>query len=247
MGFITDSAATAYFALVKSTDKKGNPIISLEAIPIYIDLLGKDRVFDFLKYQAELNEPQMLIEKIKLNSLLKLNGAYVWLRGKTGDRVVLCNANELILDTKNTEYLKRISSFIEKQKKTRATLIPTEEFDGITKEGNIALYETFVKKLSAAPYINLPTVTQQVEFLVAKKDAFCSMSECEQIYLLIEIIHFMQCNSVLSNLTELGGGAHAGSLLHSKKILNTEQCLLITQSPTGYYRNVIDLVSFYKK
>lgn len=242
-----DSASTAYFALVKSTDKKGNSIISLEAIPIYIDLLGKNRVYDFLKYQAELNDPQMLIEKIKLNSLLKLNGAYVWLRGKTGDRVVLCNANELILDAKNTEYLKRISSFIEKQKKTRATLIPTEEFDGITKEGNIALYEAFVEKLSTAPYINLPTITQQVDFLVAKKYAFCSMSECEQIYLLIEILHLMQCNSTNSDLTTIGGVSRAGSLLHSRKLLMNEQCLLITQSPTGYYRNVIDLVSFYKK
>lgn len=242
-----DSATTAYFSLVKSVDKKGKPVISIEAIPIYIDLLGKDKVIDFLKYQAELKQPEILIEKIKINSLLKLNGAYMWLRGKTGSQIILCNANEPVLDVKNTAYLKQITTFIDKQKKTRATLTPTEEIDGITKECNIILYDAFVEKLSNAPYINLPSIPKQVAFIVSNKDVFYNLTERSQAYLLMEILHFMQCNSVLSNLSAIGGVPKAGTLLHSKYVSADEACLLITQSPTGYYRNVVDLVSFYKK
>lgn len=242
-----DSATTAYFSLVKSLDKKGNPIISLEAIPIYVDLLGKDKILEYLVKNVELKHPQVLIEKIKINSLLKLNGAYVWLRGKTVDRVVLCNANELVLDFDNAAYLKRISSFVAKQKKTRDVLIPTKEFDGITKSANMALYKALVEKMSTAPYVNLPSIPQQATFLSSKEDEFCGLTEREQVFALVEILHFVQCNSVLSNISILGGAPHAGMLLHSKKLSVNEECLLITQSPTGYYRNVVDLVSFYKQ
>ena len=242
-----DNATTAYFSLVESVDKKGKKIISLEAIPIYIDLLGKEKIYDYLVGVIELKQPRVLIEKIKLNSLLKLNGAYVWLRGKTGDRVVLCNANELVLDLEETAYVKRITSFIAKQKKTRELLIPTEEFDGITKSKNLTLYKAFIEKMSGAPYSKLPSIPQQASFLASKIDEFNCLDTREQVLVLLEILHFAQCNSVQSNISLLGGAPHAGVLLHSKKLSADEECLLITQSPTGYYKNVIDLVSFYNK
>lgn len=242
-----DNATTAYFSLVKSIDKKGKTQISLEAIPIYVDLLGKAKVFEYLIDFVGLKQPEVLIKKIKINSLLKLNGAYVWLRGKTGVQIVLCNANEPVLDAESTIYLKRIASFVAKQKKTREILIPNEEYDGITKDGNMALYAALVEKMASVPYCNLPSIPQQATFLSEKKETFACLSEKEQVTVLIEILHFLQCNSVQSNLSLLEGAPHAGVLLHSKKLSADEECLLITQSPTGYYKNTIDLVSFYKQ
>lgn len=243
-----DSASTAHFALVRSLDKKGNALLTLEAIPIYITILNdKSAIIDYLVKTAELKEPEVLIEKIKLNSLIKLNGAYYWLRGKTGDRIVLCNANQLVLDETSSAYLKKIVGFFEKQKKLRRDLVPNMEFDKISAEQNVALYDALVGKLSGIPYINIPPIAGQVELLKHKKSEFMALGEKAQASLLLEVLHFMQCNSVQSNLSSIGGAPHAGVLLHSKKVLNDEEALLITQSPTGYYQETVNLTAYYGK
>lgn len=243
-----DSATTAHFALVRSLDKKGKILITLEAIPIYITLLNDENAtYDYLVNNAGLNSPEVVIEKIKLNSLVKLNGAYYWLRGKTGAQIVLCNANQLVLDEMSATYLKKIVGFFEKQKKLRRDLAPNMEFDKISAEQNLLLFDTLAAKLEAKPYINIPPIAGQVELLKQKRDDFVGLGEKEQMTLIMEILHFLQCNSVQSNLSLIGGAPHAGVLLHSKKILGDEEALLITQSPTGFYQEIVDLTEYYKQ
>ncbi|HBN00752.1 MAG TPA: type II CRISPR RNA-guided endonuclease Cas9, partial [Firmicutes bacterium] len=241
-----DNATTAYFALVRSIDKKGKMQLSIEAIPIYVDMLGKENVFDYLKNCVSLTNPQILIDNIKINSLLKLNGAYVWLRGKTNNSLTICNANQLILDRETAIYSKRIVSYLEKRKKNKAIEID-ERYDKIDRKGNQMLYNTLVEKLMSRPYANISTLRKQSDFLVEKRDTFESLTLEEQCIVLNEILHLMQCNSALSNFELLKGVSKAGSLTCNKKLSANDECLLITQSPTGYYKDVKNLTSFYKQ
>lgn len=242
-----DNATTAYFALVRSIDKKGKMQLSIEAIPIYVDMLGKENVFDYLKNCVSLTNPQILIDNIKINSLLKLNGAYVWLRGKTNNSLTICNANQLILDRETAIYSKRIVSYLEKRKKNKALEID-ERYDKIDRKGNQMLYDTLVEKLMSQPYANISTLRKQSDFLVEKRDTFESLTLEEQCIVLNEILHLMQCNSTpLSNFELLKGAPNAGSLAFNKKLSANDECLLITQSPTGYYKDVKNLTSFYKQ
>lgn len=242
-----DSATTAYFALVKSADKKGKPQLSLEAIPIYVDLLGKDKVLDYLKNNVALVDPQVMIEKIKINSLLKINGAYVWLRGKHDDaRIKICNANELILDHNCSCYLKKIISFMQKQKKLGVEFEPMLEIDLISAQMNLVLYDSFVNKLGNAPYGNLPMMENYYKLMCDGRDVFTAMNMKQQVILLSQILKLFQCNPVEADLTSIGGRS-AGALRRSKKIALDEEFLLITQSPTGYYRDTVDLTAFYQQ
>lgn len=241
-----DSATTGYFSLVRSLDKKGKVQLSIEAIPIYIDLLGKEAIFDFLENKVGLIRPEILMEKIKINSLLKLNGAYVWLRGKTGNNLVVCNANQLILDLGATIYLKKVVSFMEKRKKNKDIKV-NEWYDKISKMDNLMLYKVFVDKLKLEPYVNISTLKTQADFLEKNIDLFESLSLEEECAVLYEVLHLMQCNSVLTNIELLNGGANVGKIQRNKKLSENGKCLLITQSPTGYYRNIVDLTAFYKK
>lgn len=241
-----NNATTAHFALVESVDKKGKKLISLEAIPIYITLLEKDAVVDYLCANGGLIKPNVLIDKIKLNSLVKFNGAYYWLKGKTGDRIFLCNANQLVLDNESVAYLKKACAFVEKRKKNK-NIEPSFEFDKISKEDNVKLYDALVAKLADAPYINMPTIPLQVDVLLNNKCIFESLSEKEQVILLMEVLRFMQCASTVSNLTLVSGSSQAGALARSKKIDKNEEALLITQSPTGYYRETVDLTAYYRQ
>lgn len=241
-----DNATTAYFSLVRSVGKKGKTQLSIEAIPVYVDLLGKNKVFDYLENTVGLEQPQVLIEKIKINSLLKLNGAYVWLRGKTNDSLTICNANQMVLDSEMTAYLKRIVSYNEKRKKNKDVTV-NETYDKISKTGNLTLYNALFDKLTSYPYINLSALQKQAEFLKEKRDVFCELSVENQCTLLLEILHLMQCNSTSSNLTLIGGGSRAGVLTCNKKLSETGECLLITQSPTGYYKNIVNLTAYYRQ
>ena len=60
--------ARAYFSLVSSSDKKGKKTITLEAIPVYIDLLGENAVNDYVKNVTGDKNATRLIDKIKMNS-----------------------------------------------------------------------------------------------------------------------------------------------------------------------------------
>ncbi len=241
-----DAAATSHFALVESLDKKGKRLISLEPIPIYVTLLGKCAITNFLKENVKLKQPRILIDKIKKNSLVKFNGAYYWLKGKTEDRIILCNANQLVLDGESTAYLKKVCAF--KDKKTKQKNIePSFEFDKISKAQNVALYDTLCQKLSHEPYINLITMKKQCALLEEKRETFVQMDEKSQVDLIMAVLHFMQCNGDKSDLTLIGGKSGVGEQKRSKKIDENEEALLITQSPTGYYRETIDLTVYYRQ
>ena len=236
-----DSAKTAYFVFVKSLDKKGKEQRSLEAIPIYIDILGKENVIKYLTEKYGKNVT-ILLDKIKLDSLLKLNGAYVWLKGKTGVQIELCNANQLLLPFESVLYLKKIIKFIEKKKKLNAEIAIDENYDGIFMDKNMELYQLFIDKLSNKPYNKL-SIVLQAKVLSEYMENFKNLPIEKQCSALYEILHFFQCNSVASNLKIIDAGAssEAGVIVHSKNIKEDEEAILITQSPTGYYSKTIDL------
>lgn len=57
----------------------------------------------------------------------------------------------------------------------------------------------------------------------------------------MEILHLFQCSPQLANLTNIGGGKSAGSLKILSDITKQQSVLLINQSITGFYEQVIDL------
>ena len=237
--------ARAYFSLVLSSDKKGKQTITLEAIPIYIDLLGENAVNDYVKKVTGDKNATRLIDKIKMNSLLKIDGTYCYLIGKADERrVLLCNANQFIISDEDAAYLKKISRFCEKNKKAEGRLTADEQHDGLTKDKNLEFYRMLVKRLEEKPYCLLP-MPDSTTLLKSKENVFVMLNIEEQCSVIMEIMHFFQCNSVESDLTLLDG-KKKGMVRRSKTIDPDEEILLIYQSPTGFYQKTISLTGFYK-
>ncbi len=247
-GAITDTskyggynkATTAYFMLVKSTGKNGKTILSLEAYPLYLDKQtggSKEAKIEFCKNRQGLKDAQILIDNIKLNTLFCIDGSYAWLRGRTGDRVIWCNANQLFLDEPLVKYLKSISNYMRDRKKLNNPDLQAGK--SITSEDNLFIYDALTQKLASPIYAGL-SIKGQVSFLSQKRDAFVVLSLEEQCRVLFEILHLMQCKSVPADLTLLGGAARAGVIL-SNKFVQDVNIKMIYQSPTGYYRKVVNL------
>lgn len=234
-----DSAATAYFMLVRSLGKKNNTLLSLEAFPLYLEAKYRGDTAEKLRYCSEksgLKQAEILIPEIKLNTLFSVNGSYAYLRGRTGDRLLWCNANELFLDERHTAILKAITNYMQAKKKlNKSDLAVGKE---ISAENNLSLYDALLEKLASPVYKGL-TVINQLPMLREKRQDFLMLTLEDQCKVLIEILHLMQCNSVASDFTLVGGVAHAG-IISTSKFIQDFEIKMILQSPTGHYRKVFD-------
>jgi hypothetical protein len=234
-----DSATTGYFMLVKSYDKKGNAQLSLETMPLYVSKIIGDDVSKKKQYCAEklgLVNCEILLDNIKRNTLFCIDGSYVYVRGRTGKQLVWCNANELFLDENYCIILKRITKYVSALKELRKELQPSED---ITSADDLLLYDELINKLDSKLYSGL-SIKGQVKFLRDKRNLFASLTIKEQCLLIIEVLKLMQCNSSASDFTLLCGGSQVGKIFTSK-IITDKDIKIITQSPTGYYKKVIDV------
>ncbi|WP_253677710.1 Cas9 endonuclease PAM-interacting domain-containing protein [Treponema sp. OMZ 788] len=104
-----NKVSAAYYTLVEY-EEKGKKIRSLETIPLYLvkDIKkNQDGLKSYLKKQTGKNEFKILVPKIKINSLLKINGFPCHITGKTGDSFVLRPAVQFCCSNDDVLYFKK--------------------------------------------------------------------------------------------------------------------------------------------
>lgn len=114
-------------------------------------------------------------------------------------------------------------------------------FDKITAEENISLYNLFLNKLQNKPYSNISAFKTYISVLSEQADKFAGLPPEQQAELLYQIMHFFQCNRILTDLSVLDATAFAGNILITKTISNWDKALLINQSVTGLFEQTVDL------
>ena len=234
-----NKATGTYFILVESKDKKGNKIRTIEYVPLYLkEKMEQDNEFalDVLRDRG-LIDPTILISKIKIDSLFKVDGFYMWLSGRTGNQLLFKGANQLILSSSQQTVLKKIVKFYNRRLVNKNYMI--SEKDNITHEALLDLYDCFIDKLSNTIYskrLGLQAIT-----LLEKKENFIKLSHENKCLVLYEILHLFQCQSVAANLSKIGGPGHAGILVLNNNITKVNKISIINQSPSGIYEQEIDL------
>lgn len=239
-----NKAAGAYFMLVKSTDAKGNEQRTIEFVPIYKkDYIerSKENALEYLREimkERKLSKPVILINKIKIDTLFKVDGFYMWLSGRTGNRLVFKGANELILSDEETKILKKVIKFTKRKMENKN--VELSAFDGINEEELVHLYDVFVSKLQNTIYkIRLGL---QASTLIDNKGKFENLNLEDKCTVLSEILHLFQCQSAAANLKLIGGPASAGILVMNNNFTKCKQISIINQSVTGIYKKEIDLL-----
>jgi len=242
--------STAYFIVVDSLDKKGKVIRTIEAVPIFYDNKYKGNI-DMLTKMCEdylgLKSPKIIIPKIKKQSLLKIDGTYAHITGKTGEQISLNNANQWFVQKADSDYIRLLSKFIELYNKkyinvdldTQVEYIVSQSRnssrkDMVSKKRNAELYELFIKQLSKPIYLGISSFKKVCTDLTKNKEKFNTLDLIEQANLINQIIKTFKCNAELSNLSNIGLGANAGKILIGKKI-DGKNIQLINQSVGGLY------------
>ena len=237
-----NKASGAYFMLVESTGKKGQRIRTIEFVPVYLTKrFEEDRslVNKYLTDDMGLIDPVVRIPKILKDSLFVVDGFAMTLSGRTGNQLLFCGANQLILDENTQKTLKKVVKYVNRRKENRNAMI--SEYDGLTETELLALYDVFLSKLTDTVYGT--RLGAQIGTLEKGRNQFLKLTKEEKCCTLFEILHLFQCQSVAANLKNIGGAAHAGILVLNNDISALKEVYLINQSPTGIYGKSVDLLT----
>ena len=241
------SITPAFFTLIESEDKKGNKQRSIESVPLFMKnqfLNDTNSCMEYFENAYGLKNPKVVISQIRKNTYLIIDDFPVLLRGSTGKQLILQCAAQLMVSQEQERYLKKLEKYIQKnsQRKDKKQNVPVTEYDGLTQESNIRIYDTFIDKLTNTIYSKRPA--NPVDKLKNKREIFEQLSvECQCI-VLNEILHLFQCKPIMGADLSMLGEAKATGIITKNKIISTcNNVIIVNQSVTGLFKQETDLLN----
>ena len=229
----------SYFVLVSHILKKKR-VRTLETVPIYIskEIKSKKDLILYFKEKMKLIETEILIDKIPIGSIFKINGCYYTLRGRTGGDIVYNLNVQLKLKQDKTNYMKYIVKFNE----TGINRKDKNDNFLITEELNKLLFEEIVNKITNTIFYYRNSKGKENSILkILDKDKFNDLDLKNQCSSIVKILGYFSNSRDLFDLSDFGGASQSGTIKFSKNIENIEEIKLISKSITGIYEDEIDL------
>ena len=257
-----NKAAIAYFFLVESLDKKGKKQLTIESMPVmFAKRYEKDSDFAtaLLEKHFNLKNPKILVKKILINSLIKINNTPCRITGKGGKQLLIAHNIQWNIDQDMTNYLHLLEKYRDREKKKNTfdekhPLDSTLDFleinhidfskskvkvspQYIKKSRNLELYDRVSNQLEKDIY-NGVSFDSPRKVIKQGRDKFISLDIKSQVIVLLEMIHLLRCNSSISNLSLINGLSRSGLIQKNKKINAKNSFEVIDQSITGVYEKI---------
>ena len=229
----------SYFVLVSHILKKKR-VRTLETVPIYIskEIKSKKDLILYFKEKIKLIEPEILIDKIPIGSIFKINGCYYTLKGRSNE-VIQYNLNvQLKLDKDNTNYIKYIIKFNE----TGINRKDKNDNFLITEELNTLLFEEIVNKITNTIFYYRNNKGKENAVLkILDKDKFNNLDLKNQCSVIVKLLGYFSNSRDLFDLSDFGGAKKSGGITFHRDIDKINEIKLISKSTTGIYETEIDL------
>lgn len=239
----------AYFTLV-SYEKKNKVRKEFVAIPIIYakDIKDSSQLLECVKQLIGADDVTILIEKVRVGTILRIGSGYYKIGGNTGDSIKLHNFNQVFLDVKCQIYLKFISKYnLGVKNKTEYKIIDDKieiannrfkEAKYLTKEDNINLFNALVRHMNLHIYkgMNIENIGKTLKL---KKNEFAELNIDTQIKVINGIMDILTGVSG-GDLTGLGLSGNAG-ILKISKVLNNKVVSIINYSSTGMFKNEVKI------
>ena len=230
----------AYFALIEHTKGKKR-VRSLEAVYIMHKQLYESEPLRYCQEILGLEEPKVLIARIKVDALISFDGFRMNISGRSDSRITYKNANQLIVSPEWTQYIKQVIKYAKLCDEEKRELEVTG-FKGIDRQRNIELYWALVEKLSKSPYTVM--YNRAAQKLKDYAETFCEQGFRDQCTALKGILDLFSTSISNVALKLPDGQGCTGMLRLSKKLENVagHSWLLIHQSVTGVFEKQVDLL-----
>lgn len=227
-----NDVATAYFCLVEHTNKKKR-VRTIEYVPIHLSekIASTENGLDtYLKDVLGLAEHRVIMPKIKLNTLFKIDGFYMHLSGRTGDRLRMKNAMQLVLNKEDYAYCKKVLKCADFVKKMKNDCDVTRYDEEVTKERNELLVKVLKEKAMGCYKAQFGGFGEKIDI-----EKFKLLSLEEECCIVSDLITAFHCNPESTDLSKIGSYKTAGIILVSKNIANFDSICLINRSVTGLF------------
>lgn len=235
----------AYSIIVQYTGKKNEVIKEIVPLPIYLtnqNTTDSDLI-DYVKsIIPQAKDITIIYRKLCINQLVKVNGFYYYLGGKTSNSICIDNAVQVIFSPEFEVYIKLIDKFNIMQKsnpsidiKNVSTLSPQINYQVfISVEDNIKLYDYFINKLNSNIYQKMKG--NKVNDLISiGRDRFIELPINTQCVLLLEILNMLTNMKTTYDIKLLGFSTSRTKI--ALKISNLNEFRIINESITGLYSN----------
>ena len=235
-----NKASTAYFCAIKY-EKEGKEFYTIETLPLYLKenvSVDKNMLVKYFEESLNAKNVCILVNKIKLNSLIKVDGFYYHLTGRTNDRLAVSGAVQLTLDLKSMKYIKKIEKFVKRYAENKNTVI--NKYELLSKEENERLYEILSEKLENTIYKNKKN--NQSEKISSGLELFKRLDVKDQILQLNQLLLIFGSQNNGVNTELIGGKKKTGVVFLSNKFKEFKEFKLINQSITGLFENEVDLL-----
>ena len=241
-----------YFCLVEYKSGKGM-VRSIEPVPLYLasQMTNKEDLASYFADVYGYKEPKIILERILKDSLLKIDGYYVYLASRYDDgRITTNDAIPLKLDAKWNNYIREISKVVENKMSDEAIerdakiakASTNDKRVYISKEYNETLYDILTEKHVHGIYSKRPVGIG--DKLVDGRDKFIGLILSDQCYVLKQIIGICQTKISTGDLRKIGvKNNRVGESKRNKKFYKNDECKLIIQSVTGMYSREVDLLA----
>lgn len=228
----------SFYNVVRYTDGKK---VKTGIFPVYIKnvpLYNSDPI-KYCEEILQLKKPKIVVDKVRINSIIELDGLRYCLLSRTNDSLIYQNIYQLCIDDEKARYLKELSKFIDRVN-TAKHEIELSDRDIISVGNNINLYNWFLSKFNISIYLTMFKGVSEV--LEEGENTFEKLSLLNQAQLLLEIIKIFRCNSDYANLDLISGAKVSGRIKISRNLTNRKSAYLINQSITGLYEKKINLL-----
>lgn len=236
-------ATATYFVFVEYIDKKGNLVRSFEPVNLHEEKEYQANPKQFITDRiGGARDVKIIIPCVKYNTLISVDGFRMHISSKNGEASLVCKpALQLILNYDLEAYVKKISNYLSKCKELNKIKEVTE-WDGISAEENIELYNAIIDKLNNTIY-NVKFAKLGRE-LAENITAFEELAIYEQCNVIMQVLNILHANVVKGDLSLIGQSKQSGTLTISNKIQpKVKEFVLINQSVTGLFEQKINLLN----
>ena len=242
------SVAVAGYTLVEYK-VAGKTVRSLEALPIYLGgskNLTEEQMMEYFSNVLQQENKKKVVSDVNIRkkivpigALIKYNGFYYYLGGKTNADMYIRDAVQVCFAPKEMEYIKKVdkavsnNDYSEKDNGVGTTVL--------TKEKNVSLYKNICEKYVSTIFKKKKGT---IKTIVQKgKEIFEHDLTIEEQCIVLRnlMLNFKTGDSV--DLHLLKGSASTGTMKLNKKVSNAEELKLIDQSVTGVFSREIDLLT----
>ena len=240
----------SFFVLARFNTKKGREVMIVPVNLLDAEKFLADKAFALSRTEEMIanikgsrpENTELLLggRPLKVNTVFSLDGMLVTLSGKSsgGSKVLLSSLTPLMLGHEDELYVKAMESFTNKRK-TNQMLQPSEQFDKLSKEKNVALFDRLVQKLESWPYCKIPGAIAKNVNGSDKKEKFKNADIIEQINCLTGIIQLINGNTTICDLTVIGESKSAGAVQLNSSLSNWKKqytdVRILDRSASGFF------------